>query len=1240
MRPNDADLRLPKRTAPAVTAEIDPAPAARAGESGKTTRPEVPPARTTDGAQALLPADSVGVRQALVEALRLDLVGPTPGHALAAERLPAWERPSKWYLTGFLVPAGAPPEQAADADENEEVGETPEAEGDSEDPAEDGKGAKKSRFPSSLGLSFLAPDEMREVEVVVRWGDYELAEHTAGDPPPEPTPEPEAESKDGGGQDREEREESVEIPAPESAGERDSGAEAPADATGGGEPEGKTVRCWRRLPRERSVTLTIGDREDAEVPDSGGLRLHLRSRPFHRAGETPGMPAGVRSVSVFLSNRRSPAANKEDRDLRFAFQAQIEVRADLPFVPMPDLRGAGATEFDEQVADLHYRDAPEYAVGHGVSPDWEFDGDSEDDDEPGGERPCRRLRTEWIGRARVERVETEDVPDAVRSMDVLGELPDGDAARAALTPLVERYREWIGARREEAASLPQQRRETATELLRQAGIAATRMERGIETLTGDADLLDAFRLANRAVAAALRAPGAELGDAAAPEWRSFQLAFLLLNLPALADPAHPERALVDLLFFPTGGGKTEAYLGLAAIAMVLRRLRYPEDAGRAGAGVSVIMRYTLRLLTLDQLARASRLVCALELAREEDPGRYGEWPFEIGLWVGKAATPNRMGKKGDKRDDTARAKVGRFGRDGREPPVPLASCPWCGEAFAADSFQLEPDADRPRNLRLSCADYECAFSGDRPLPVVAVDEPLYRRLPAFLIATVDKFAALPWTGESGLLLGGADRRDAHGFHGPAAKVPGRATRLPVPLPPPDLVIQDEVHLISGPLGTMVGLYETTIGALCSGAGGTKPKIVASTATSRGAEEQMQAVFGRPRTKVFPPPGTDRRDSFFARAEPSPEKARLYLGLAAPGRSPKVLMRRAALALMGAAQRSWRDNGGKVEGNPADPYLTLLGYFNSLRELGGARRIFEEEVRNTIKSLGMRKRVGEKRGLFRDRRVFSDILELTSRVSTGEVARARRRLGLPFSESGRVDCALATNMISVGLDIQRLGLMVVLGQPKVHAEYIQATSRVGRDAARPGLVVTLLSVHKPRDRSHYERFRHYHETFYRSVESASVTPFSPRALDRGFAGALVALARHGERALTPWQGAGRIAEVGPGLRESLASAFANRIRQQRLSEEEREAAEAGVRARTADLLESWERIRAGYIEVGDSLRYQKHEGGDGKPLLREMLDTGFESADHAKFRANRSLREVEPEVNVFVRDPVVREAPAK
>ena len=523
--------------------------------------------------------------------------------------------------------------------------------------------------------------------------------------------------------------------------------------------------------------------------------------------------------------------------------------------------------------------------------------------------------------------------------------------------------------------------------------------------------------------------------------------------------------------------------------MVLRRLRNPGQDGLQGSGVTVIMRYTLRLLTLDQLARAAGLVCALELEREANPKRYGTWPFEIGLWVGKAATPNLMGYKGEKRSDSARAKTRQYKANpkGRPAPIPLESCPWCGTRFAPASFTLLPDNDRPTELRVVCMDFECDFSGDRPLPILAVDEPIYRRLPAFLIATVDKFASLPWTAETGSLLGGADRYGPAGFYGAAKPRQGRP--LDRPLLPPDLVIQDELHLISGPLGTMVGLYEAAIEALCTcGHGGpereeivVRPKIVASTATVRRAQDQIQALFARPLTQVFPPSGPDRRDSFFARIVPITEiPGREYLGVVAPGRNPKVLMRKTVLALMGAAEKVYRDAGGhRNHENPADPYMTVLGYFNSLRELGGGRRILEEQVRNTIANYGERKRMGEKRGLFRDRKTFSEVVELTSRVSTNKVAEARQRLEFRFQESRRVDCAIATNMISVGLDISRLGLMLVLGQPKTHAEYIQATSRVGRDDKRPGLVVTLLNVHKPRDRSHYERFRHYHETFYRS-----------------------------------------------------------------------------------------------------------------------------------------------------------------
>ena len=1106
------------------------------------------------------PANSVEVRERLIEALKLDLVGPWAGHALAEERLPGWVRPSNWYLTGFLIPSDTPIYQRDDDDDDDDFGgEVSEEAGLPEESSEERKAAKKGYFPSSMGLSFLASKEAEKLHVTVRWGDYAAASIEGSD--------------------------------------------------------GKSTPVWQRTPCTAAVEVPLaGDdpMSEHDVPDSDGLRLHVVKRQVG----TEQIPSGTQAVSVFLVNRRNPA---EDKDSRYAFQAEIEVQSEHPFVPRPDPRGAQADEWDDKVADLHYADVPEYATGHGVSAEWDI-----------LDNHCQVVRTAWIPSAEVEKTETAEISDVELSMEALGALDGGDSAQAALSPLVVQYRRWIDQQQQKIAGLAGERREIAEQLIQSATAAAERIQRGIDALAAEEDALDAFRVANRAVARALR-QRLKIDE---PQWHPFQLAFIMINLPGLVDPQGSDRKIVDLLFFPTGGGKTEAYLGLAAFAMVLRRLRHRGGGAKAGAGVSVIMRYTLRLLTLDQLSRAAGLVCALELEREEDRGRYGEWPFEIGLWVGKAATPNFLGRKGDGRSDSARSKVTQFKTDpkNKPSPIPLENCPWCGTRFEPDSFSLEPDANKPRNLLIVCTNFECDFSGNQALPIVAVDEPLYRRLPAFLIATVDKFASLPWVGPSGVLLGGADRHDDEGFYGAAE--PRKGTPLEVPLSPPDLIVQDELHLISGPLGTMVGLYESAIEALCVrsfNGRAIRPKIVASTATVRRAQDQIHALFGRSLTQVFPPPGPDRRDSFFARIVPADDKpARRYLGIASPGRNPKVLMRRVLLALMGAAQRAWQDAGGsKKQKNPADPYMTVLAYFNSLKELGGARRIIEEEVQNTLKGYGARRRVGEERGLFRDRQRFSEVVELTSRVPTDKVAEARRRLDLQFHENQRVDCAIATNMISVGLDIQRLGLMVVLGQPKAHAEYIQATSRVGRDDARPGLVLTLLNVHKPRDRSHYERFRHYHETFYRSVEVGSVTPFAARALDRGFSGVLVALSRHVEVALTPAEGAARIAEVRAALERRLLDAFRERVREQPLDEAEREERLRSVQNRVGDLLDSWCKIFDDYSTTGVELQYQKYELEKPRPLLRDMLDTEFESEYHRKFRANRSLRDVEPEVNLFL-----------
>ena len=927
-------------------------------------------------------------------------------------------------------------------------------------------------------------------------------------------------------------------------------------------------------------------------------------------------------------NRRPPAPDRSTD----AFQTGIELGCAAGFVGRPQTAGGSPVDWDEEVANLHYRDTLAFATGHGVSADWDVvDG------------RCHRVRTAWIPRAEVERIETADIRGVELSMAALTRLETGDEARDRLQPLASRYRDWIAARRGDLGALSAGQRETAAELLRLAGVAASRMERGIAVLADDADALDAFRMANAAVLLALR----QRTDNEDPKWRAFPLAFLLRNLAGLADPEDPEREIVDLLFFPTGGGKTEAYLGLAAFAMVLRRLRHPEAGGRAGAGVSVIMRYTLRLLTFDQLGRAAALVCALELLRERDPERYGEWPFEIGLWVGKGATANRMGQKGGPPQHSARERVTAFQRDprNRPSPIPLRNCPWCDEKFIPDSFVLTPDADRPRDLRIFCLGDACLFGGERGLPIVTVDEPLYRRLPAFVVATVDKFASLPWVGASGALLGGADRHDGTGFLA-AADPPGGA-RLPAPLPPPDLIVQDELHLIAGPLGTMAGLYEAAIESLASRTAGERtirPKIVASTATANRAADQIQALFGRGLTQCFPPPGPDRKDSFFARQVPAAEApARRYLGIAAPGRNPKEVMRRVLLPLMAAAQHEYIEAGGReIPDNPADPYLTTLAYFNALRELGGARRILEEEVQSALSSYGARRRIGKTGRRFRDRLGLGEVVELTSRVSTDAVARVRERLNRPFHTGNAVDWVLATNMISVGLDVQRLGLMVVVGQPKTNAEYIQATSRVGRGQAKPGLVLTLLNIHKPRDRSHYERFRHFHETFYRGVEPGSVTPFAARALDRGFAGALVTLARHGAARLAPPVGAARIADVRAAVDARARAVFLERVEHQPYEDDDelRERLRS-VENRIGELLDAWQGVAAELQDEGVGLLYQQYEGtgrkAAGQPLLRNPLDREFLPDATRKFRAGRSLRDVEPEVRLRLIEPTTSPA---
>lgn len=1121
---------------------------------------------------------STEARERICAALALDLVGPTPeDRELAREVLP--KAPSRWYLTGFLVPerARAAEELAEEEDLEDGAGEHP---ADDDDPPIERQAARVRLLPASIGLSCLLRAATERVRVRLFWGTYRPLQ---GVPEAEVAPHPTGDE----------------------AAVATSDSAPPAVETvlveGSGEAEAaEGEQAWERVPFVWEGELELVG-EEGTISPSPGVELRWLCRPTS-CGDQP-----ARLLSLFLTNRQQPS---HPRDLAYLFQPVIEVESDA-LLGRPDPRRPPEEDLDARINALHYRDVVEWAVGHGIAA------------EPvcAPDRGVRRVRTSWMPKVEVARVVPRaDLPGEFVA-ERLGALAR-EKVEEALVPLARAYRNWLAEQRERIVTLPEEHRATAQRLVEAGERAAARIEAGIARLVRDAEALEAFQVANRAVdTAARRRRAIESKRDPAQEpglvWRPFQLAFWLLNLEGLCDPHSGDRETVDLLFFPTGGGKTEAYLALAAFAMVYRRLRWGEPRG---LGLSVLMRYTLRLLTLDQLLRAAAVVCALELERQANPTLLGRWPFEIGLWVGRAATPNRLGEPGDKDTTTAWFRVKRYVNDQtKQLPVPIASCPWCGTAFGKESFlfgryELENDVQRfvidqkgkPEDLRLRCTNPSCAFDGAAGyLPILTVDDPIYRRLPAFVIATVDKLAALPWEQRTGALFGRVGRFDPRaGFTPPA--IEGQEGLVA----PPDLVIQDELHLVSGPLGTMVGLYETALEVIASrreGEGMIRPKLVASTATVQRAAEQVRKLYGRARTELFPPPGIERSDSFFARVATAEEGGRRrYVAVAAPGLGAKRVFLRAVSTLL-AAGAAARDTLGAQS---ADPYLTVLGYFNALRELGSARRIVEGEIVAAVERYGQRDRAG--RRLLADRARIGEPLELTSRVSTAEVAEARRRLGTPFGAEGFVDVALATNMISVGLDIPRLGLMVVAGQPKSAAEYIQATSRVGRQPEKPGLVVVLLNLQKPRDRSHFEHFRYFHETFYRAVEAQSVTPFAVGALDRGLAAVVVAMARHLDPELWDEPDVQKIDEL-ERFRPELAARLV-----ERLSRCGAEEVRAELEARLERLLEAWKRIAA----RAEGLAYARPPKQGIERLLREVLEP-VSDADWSLFRAPRSMREVEP-----------------
>jgi hypothetical protein len=904
----------------------------------------------------------------------------------------------------------------------------------------------------------------------------------------------------------------------------------------------KDAPVWRRrdavLPDTEIVVdqgeLIGGKRVMKDVMMPQGSPLSLRIDLFPRQVRDAD---GVWLVTIVLRNSTAVAGTREPREA-VLYQTYFEVVAKggcLEKYPESQ-RPFAQLDPEEQSLALLYRESATWGIGHGCAAGW---------DAESGQSPSI-LYADVLPAVQLPSM-TPDIEDShgnriELSMRALSGLPDSGEGPAwqSLENLAAEYGAWIQRGRTATNSLNADFGAVATRHLHGCDTCLNRINSGITLLRNDTRLRKAFRLANLAMLLqqiatkklsrrrlnwvnALRTVSPE-GDHRSPwgifernedsgvgSWRAFQIAFLLMSLAGIRDGNSPDREIVDLIWFPTGGGKTEAYLAVMACYMFHERLLMENGAAAPlRDGTNVLMRYTLRMLTTQQFQRAASLICAMEFLRR-NPSRHamGTIPgirFSLGLWIGGDGSPNKIKE--------ARDELGAFRRGHVEGnPLVLTECPWCRAEigrYDGPKPKIIPDkqwnAMRTRGITddpsegplLHCTDAGCAFGVEQMqhwLPVEVIDERIYLRPPSLVIGTADKLAIIAYRPAAGALFG---RRI----------VSGQPTQHYVP---PGLIIQDELHLISGPLGTMYALYEGVFERLCSTRDGSrwiKPKIITSTATIRGAADQVKALYARvdqqsgvTKVQLFPSPGLLMGDSFFGKyardAEGRLRDGRLYLGIHANDYGSVLTTQ--VRAFSSALFRPFTFAAAR-----RDPWWSLLVFYNSIRELGGAKTLFDSDIRSRLKFLFNREDFTP-----HNRRNLRIVEELTSRLSQAEIVDMMDRLSTAYAESDNkvLDACLASNIIEVGVDIERLSLMGVVGQPKTTAQYIQVTGRVGRRWwDRAGLILMIYNPSKSRDRSHFEQFHSYHRRLYERVEPTSATPFALSAIQRALPGALIAWAR--------------------------------------------------------------------------------------------------------------------------------------
>lgn len=979
------------------------------------------------------------VRQKIIDALKMDLMGPQ------TEKEVLDENPKHAYIIGLLAPQ-SDMSNSSDDDTSEQEIEAVISYEDNEDYTagqdDDNEPIMTTHFqiPSSIGVSFYVSNQTTTINLDVSWGDY--------------------------------------VKSTEKIINKD----------------GKEINkaSYTRVPMKETLLIdfsTFDRAKEYNLVSDSNVQVHVARILLKQ---------GYSLITTYVINRRkNPENNLESLMFQVELKAYDANDKDVFIAEHICRKVLAADEF-------YFEQRPIMGRGRGCAVSWGrvIDG-----------------RTSFVKSDFIPQYEFPGVSAALPgfdkfffSMRFMSVKKKKGAIIDKLNVLADAYGEWIQEKLcgDFKMSDDAFKSEVGNAVINECYSALKRIKDGITLLRENEDAFESFCFMNRvmflqrSILNYSKKHGSGItcnfGDFVNPKdpdtdfgWRPFQIAFILMNLSGIVYPEHSDRKIVDLLYFPTGGGKTEAYLGLMAFTIANRRLSASDDNFNRDGGVTVILRYTLRLLTTQQRDRITKMVVAAEMIRQQEYPKYGKEPISIGFWVGGGVTPNKFDdlKENPDRPYEARRQKNLIYKQ-------LLTCPFCGKPLTENEFYIDTEK---KSVDIYCSDPDCMFykysQKKIQIPVYLVDEQIYSKCPTIILSTVDKFARLPWDPKTNAIFGRVDRlcsRDGyvaigeeHSKHRKTDALPAATLTSIRPFLPPELIIQDELHLITGPLGTIYGAYETIIEDMCcyeSHGKKIKPKYVVSTATIKNAEEQTKCLYARKETAQFPPNGFEIGDSFFIKEIPvGIDPFRKYVGVCAPGQSVKTtLLRTYAVILQTAYELSKMEEYKDV----IDPYYTLVGYYNSIRELGGAVRLLQDDIPKRMW------RLTKKYG-YEHERYLNKKVEITSRMSSFEIPNKLKQLETTYDKKDCLDTAIATNMIAVGMDVDRLGLMVVTGQPKQNSEYIQATSRIGR--AFPGLVIAIYNPYRPRDFSHYENFTGYHSQLYRFVEGTTATPFSARARDR-------------------------------------------------------------------------------------------------------------------------------------------------